>query len=445
MNSSTMFNSRHFLKNTTDLKGFQNKEIDVISNKYFVKVNSDFDIQHISKLIYQPIHKEFYYNAQAYPHVHLNDCTRGSIYKDYVIPTAAYKFTINDGYALVETNNKKISLTEYTDQIDRLVADEINNIYKNHDHVVLSYSGGIDSMAMLSYIIAGGFLSRTTILTHQNFVQKPEHPSLISNNPIRYKALEDVLELVSDLGAKIIKISVDDTDLINAFNNKNFIQASCYTVAKALTYFNNTAFLFGHHGNQSLIKHWIFIDQLLLHGLIGESEVQQFLDKKNYYATAWTNYDVNRDRIPLDCSPLLVRLWPELNGFNGNTLYSPLGSGLELCRDIDFRTVELNDILNATVGRTLISRNVGTMLDKYISTDGSGDGDGGTDKMIDRSCFDEKLFKIPDNINHDLTGYNWLQENLKRPRISTHNLSSLTVLHHLSELHNKFGWQRTNY
>ena len=85
------------------------------------------------------------------------------------------------------------------------------------------------------------------------------------------------------------------------------------------------------------------------------------------------------------------------------------------------------------------------MLDKYIITESIGDGDAFADRTFDRSQFNENLFKIPNNINHNLTGYNWLQENLKRPGISSHNLLSLAALHHLSELHNKFGWQRTNY
>jgi hypothetical protein len=440
-----MFNSKYFLKNTNNFEEFQNKEIDFLSNKYFVKINSNFDIQHVSKLIYQPINEHFYYNATFYPLVDKTDFTKGSIYKDYVIPTAAYKFTIDNGCVSVATNSKKISLTDYVDQIDQLVATEIDHIYKNHNHVVLSYSGGIDSMVLLSYIIAGGFLSQTTILTHQNFVQDSEHPGLISNSPARLQALEDVLDLTSGLGAKIIKISVDPADLIKALDSKNFIQSTCYTATKALTYFNNTAFLFGHHGNQALLHKDIFIDQLLLNGAIGESEVQQALDKKNYYVTSAADYDVNRVRLPLEYCPLLLKQWPQLNGYNNNTTYSPLGVKLELCRDIDFRTVDLYDILDAKVPRTLISKNVGTMLDKYIITESIGDGDAFVDCMVDRDQFDENLLKIPDNINHDLTGYNWLQENLKRPSISGLNLLSLAALHHLSELHNKFGWQRTNY
>jgi len=441
-----MFNSRYFLKNATKSEIFQNKEIDFVSNRYFVKIDPYFDIQHVSNLIYQPINESFYYNATSYPSMDKTDFTKGSIYKDYVIPTAAYKFTIKDESVSVDTDSNKISLTDYVDQIDQLIADEINKIYKNHDHVVLSYSGGVDSMVLLSYIIAGGFLSQTTLLTHQNFVQLPEHPGLISNSPDRRQALEDVLDLTSSLGAKkIIKISVDHTDLINAFNMKNFVQCSCYSATKALTYFNNTAFLFGHHGNQSLLHKDIFIDQLLLDGLIGESEVQQALDKKNYYVTSATTYNVNRARIPLEYCPLLLKQWPELTGYNNNTTYAPLGVKLDLCRNIDFKTVDLYDILDAKVPRALISKNVGTMLDPYIINESIGDGDAFIDWMLDRDQLNENLLEIPNNINHNLTGYNWLRENLKRPSISSYNLLSLAALHHLSELHNKFGWQRTNY
>jgi len=85
------------------------------------------------------------------------------------------------------------------------------------------------------------------------------------------------------------------------------------------------------------------------------------------------------------------------------------------------------------------------MLDKYIIDESIGDGDAFIDWMLDRNQLTDNLLKIPNNINHNLTGYNWLQENLKRPNISGLNLLSLAALHHLSELHNKFGWQRTNY
>jgi hypothetical protein len=438
-----MFNSRYPIPvDITPGEIFQNKEIDSVKNKYFVTVSHEFNIKHMSTLIYQPVEEYIYTSAINYPFTTRLDFTQGSFYQDYIIPSPAYKFVASDTNITVSTNCKKISLDNYLTQLDQAITDQIKSIYRTHSSVVLSYSGGIDSIVLLSYIMAGGFLSKTTLLTHNNLFQDSTHPAIISNNPCRVKALCAALDMATDQGAKVFKLDITNQDYVDIFNSRDFNHLRCYTVSKALSCFNNTAFLYGHHGNQSLLHKNIFIDQLLLQGLIGETEVQDAVDKNNYYVTSATDYDTTSFRTPLEHHPLLMSPWHDLNGYQDNTVYSPLGSVLELVRDIDFNTVTLDDILNANAGRKLINKNVGSALDHFVITEGVGDGDGISYTMFDRKNFDQTLLSIPNNINHNLTGQSWLEETLKKDSISSYNLLTLKLLHQLSDLHDQFGWKK---
>jgi hypothetical protein len=440
-----MFNSRYPIPvNITPGEIFQNKEIDSVKNRYFVTVLPEFNVKHISKLIYQPVNEYIYTSATSYPFTTRLDFTQGSFYQNYVIPSPAYKFVASDTNITVLANRKKISLDTYLTQLDQVIADQIKSIYRTHSSVVLSYSGGIDSMVLLSYIMAGGFLSQTTLLTHNNLFQDSTHPAIISNDPRRVAALDAALNMATDQGAKVFKLDITDQDFVDIFNTRDFNHLRCYTVSKALSCFTNTAFLYGHHGNQVLLHKDIFIDQLLLQGVIGETEVQDALDKNDYYVTSATNYNINSRRTPLEHHPLLMLPWHELSGYQGNTVYSPLGFMLESVRDIDFTTVTLDDILNANAGRKLITKNVGSALDHLIIAEGVGDGDSISYTMFDRKNFDQNLLNIPNNINHNLTGQSWLEETLKKDSISSYNLLTLKLLHQLSDLHDQFGWKKFN-
>jgi phosphopantetheine adenylyltransferase len=439
-----MFNNRYPFP-AQNIKGdFQNREIDSMKNYYFASTTPTFDLKHISDMIYHPINQDVYYNSSEYPREKYYNFLKGSIYKDYVIPTSAYKFTVNDNYVSITNERKKISLTEYVSQIDQAFKEEINKIYTKHGSAVLSYSGGIDSIVVLSYIIAAGLLPYTTIITHENKVQNANHPDLISNNPDKIKALDETLALLSSRGAQVIKLDVTDQDLFDAYNNGNYFYSSCYTVTTALKRFNNTAFIFGHHGNQSLLHKDIFIDQILLLGLVGTEEIQKKIDKKNYYTYTLSKYNVNRTLTTLDYHFFNIRYWEELSGYQNNTVYSPLGAKLELCRSIDFSTVDVDVILNAKVARELITKNVGTLLDDYILREGINDGDVPIDKLVERKYFKDEIFQISDNINHNITGRSWLEDRLSREYITTFNLSSLKALQHLSGLHEYFGWAPLN-
>jgi hypothetical protein len=439
-----MFNSRYPIPvNITPGEIFQNKEIDSVKNKYFVTISPEFNVKHMSKLIYQPVKEYIYTSAVSYPFTTRLDFTQGSFYQNYVIPSPAYKFIASDTNVTVSSNRKKISLDTYLTQLDQAITDQIASIYRTHSSVVLSYSGGIDSMVLLSYIIAGGFLSRTTLLTHNNLFQDSTHPAIISNDPRRVAAMDAALDMATDQGAKVFKLDITDQDFVDIFNTRDFNHLRCYTVSKALSCFNNTAFLYGHHGNQALLHKDIFIDQLLLQGTIGKIEVQNAVDKNDYYVTSAANYDVN-SRTPLEHHPLLMLPWHELSGYQGNTVYSPLGFMLESVRDIDFTTVTLDDILNANAGRKLITKNVGSALDHLIIAEGVGDGDSISYTMFDRKNFDQNLLNIPNNINHNLTGQSWLEETLKKDSISSYNLLTLKLLHQLSDLHDQFGWKKFN-
>ena len=438
-----MFKDQYILQEKLPDGVYYNVEPSPLSNFIFIKnPETNFSIKKTSELTYQPLCEKIYYQPGNFPYFEI-DIRRGCFYEDCYIPPNAFTFHCKDNVVNVKSKpDNYITLAQYTEILYQKVKEKVKNILDNHDHIVLLYSGGIDSMTVLSFIIAMGGLPKTTIVNFDNFFVN-EHPDLVRNSKTKSKSIDDLKKLLHRKCKDFIRTPVGNDDWLWATNNGSYSHMKSYLSTTAMRMFNNSAVIAGNHGNNALFHYEYYFDWILESSPDIEKtklELQEIFKNKKLYMNSFFSYDVNKELMPLRyCKQQLHKFWEELGGLNRNSFYNPLEVDLKLCRTVDMQTVKPIDVMDCRVGREIINRNVGTMLDEFIIHRGEKDGDNYEKKSFHRSKFNPTLFEIPENITHNKFGKQWLQDLLNQEIIETNTIQSIKVLQHISKIHKKLG------
>ena len=311
-----------------------------------------------------------------------------------------------------------------------MLKKHISNILAHHDKIVLCFSGGIDSLVLLSFIESFGTIDKTLLVNYENYFVD-NHPDLLRNN--QYKS--DTLKRISlSFPNNFIKCNITDYDWLRCANYGNFTELKLYATSTIMHKFPHHAVITGHQGDKTLLHDVIWIDQLLLHNENNKDKFIDLLQNKKLYMNNFLNYDTNKKFSKLKNYTLHLKHWNELNG----VFFNPLGIDTRLCRRIDISTLTLEDILDARVAREIIYRNVGKKYDDFITHQGNLDGDNYSKKFFNKKDFNADIFVIPANINHNENGLNWLKELLKNNSIETNTLTSLKMIQYISKIYNRF-------
>ena len=390
---------------------------DLMINKFLVNHNEI--ITDISALKNKQLCRDIYFRPSNAPLVTVADADQGSCFEGYTIPTASFIYTKDSAGISYTKQATNLALSSYTDQVWNDINNTIKQIYQRHNEVTLCYSGGIDSMVLLSYIMAQGLLPRTNIICFENHTQDNE---LALHNNIENK--EKVTGLLKKLESQVksitwITITVDD--IADSFNNGNLEHLKCYSTNSILQKYKDTAFIFGFHGNQVFLHKTVFVDELLLQGVIGIDEVERLLVTSTpFYTQSLLGYNIDKELVGVDRAHMLHKPWALLDHTNNNRVYSPIGSDLtfNLLRSLDFKTVSLNDVANVTVARGIINRNVTQELDDFIGVEGLYDNDILMDTMIPVSLLKQDLLVIPTELTHNQEGVDYINHELAQSKIS---------------------------
>ncbi len=144
-----------------------------LGDKIFVQVNNDdlYLTNDYKKLQHAQINKKVYLGigGVCIPFTDL-DCRRQSCFRNWFIPSASYRFSVTSDHVDVSLIKKDLSLDEYTHLMYDRVIENLKSIYSRHDRVYLHYSGGIDSLVCLSFILKLGLQKRTTLLYFTNII-----------------------------------------------------------------------------------------------------------------------------------------------------------------------------------------------------------------------------------------------------------------------------------
>lgn len=386
---------------------FQN--LDLNPKKFFINHDYSRLVTDICELKDQQLIKNLYYYPSLQVPLEYYIGT-SSVFKEYTIPTASHKFYPTDRGFRCDSVDKDITLDYYVDQVDQTIRQNIQQIYQDNDTVTLCYSGGIDSIVILSYIMSLDLLSKTDIVCFKNLTQERK------NIDVELAKEEKVLALLDQIRSEcngITWLTVTQDDFVYAVKNLDFRHAQCYVTSKLLRQYNNRAFVFGFHGNQILLHKNIFIDEIIK---VRPGARAEFLNStKDYYAQGMTNYVPPEHSPGIEYTHMMMRPWAELDNYQGNRVYGPIGSDLafNLLRQLDYSAIPVDVVTNALVARELINRN-SRSLAEYITTESLHDLDSFKFAKNFVSLLDLEKLNIPTNLNHDPDGLAYLTDALKK-------------------------------
>jgi hypothetical protein len=443
-----------------------------LGDKIFVQVHNDdlYLTNDYKKLQHVQITNKAYHSFLRIPFPGGLDCRLQSCFRNWFIPSASYKFLVTEDCVDVSLIKKDLSLDEYTHQMYDRVIETLKSIYAQHDRVYLHYSGGIDSLVCLSFIIKLGLQRRTTLLYFKNLPEilyqwEPESSFI---DTVKKHAIEKLFTDMADQMHSIISDSVSITDFLHQVNHGTFQDAQCYSTATMMQRYPDGAHIGGHLGNESLLHWHIYINDVLQAGhdieqikelskgpVYSQNHVLRLMISKienNGKAPGQIeNYDLNALSKTIDPTGCDQWLLPVMEFKHHNQtpraslnvgpvkFYHPLmdEDTSQLHRKLHWKDIDFSYLVDAKLARDIIKINVGNMLDQYITVDGLEVDSWGKSFMLPAEKINPKILQIPDNLNHDDNGVKWLRyvsKHVHTHGINTHNLISFKALDQLSKL-----------
>lgn len=415
---------------------YRNNDLD--TDKFFLGPSGNI-ITDISTLKYQPLNREIYFRPTNAPLVNVADSSLGTCFQGYTIPTASYIYTDTADGITCTRQATDLNLTDYTNLVHNNIRESIRKIYQDHNEATLCYSGGIDSMVILSYIINQDLLSRTNIICFENHSQSSS--MTMHNNQFNKEKVLGLLDKIKSQVKSIQWLTFGVEDIANSFNHGRLEHLKCYTTNALLQKFHNTAFLFGNFGNQILLHKSVYVDELILQGSLGKDDLIKFLSgNADIYMQSLYGYDVDKEKVGFERVHLLQKPWSLLDRINNNRVYNPIGSqqNFDLVRSLDFQTVTFNDLANATVARKIMNWNVDTELDEFVGVESGFDHDSLNSCMVPLSLLNLDLLTVPSTLTHCQEGVDYIYYELDRAKISgeiaVNTLTSIKMLNWLDQL-----------
>jgi hypothetical protein len=373
-------------------------------------------------LLNQPLSREIYFSPSYSPLIHVKDSRLGSCFENWMIPTAL-------------PHGQSVTLDHYQNQLYDLIQSAVKDVYRKHQMVYLALSGGIDSMVLLSFVLNLRLSQRTVLVVLENHTQSNKDCLHID-----MQRKQQLFALCSQLDMPMHYEIFSLADLANAANH-GLAEIKCYITHALLSRYRDQAWMFGFHGNQLLLHKEVFLDEILTAAPDKTLDVMNAIAQPEFYTQSLKHYDVQKIKHPLKYHHLLLKPWSALNGVNNNTLYAPIGAtdrAFDLCRQIDFGTVDPNVITNAAVARWIIDQNQQYWLQNYISTESTKDIDNLEHVNVPLNLLNSDVLTVPDKLVHHPEGHEWLLQEASRAKqcghIALNTLVSLKNLQWLASL-----------
>ena len=404
--------SSNLSKGTNIMSESQYINYDLTLNKFFV--NEDHIIILPDKNHYS-LNRKIYFQPSASPLVHVSDSELGSCFEQLTIPTASWIYNKNGARQKLPIDT---DLTSYTQKIYQNINQSIAKIYSEHPLVNLMYSGGIDSMVLLSYILKQGLGPRTRLICFENTTQP--HPSGLGTNNTKKFKVKDLYRKYQDQLHSIVWHSIDITHVVNAFNHGQLADIKCYATKTVLDQYHNSVFIFGHHGNQVLLHKSIFLDEIIIRQPNIRSNIQKLQIDNNYYTTSISEYQIPKEPIGVERRHFLIKPWSVFHGHRNNLIYSPIGSNenFQLTRSLDFTEIDPWTIMDATVAKDLIRQNVGNEFDMFMDTESLKENDNLETIQLPISELDPVALTIPPDLVHHPEGLDYLHHELGKAQFN---------------------------
>lgn len=364
--------------------------------------------------------EKIYYAPTKFPLISNYDMRRGTAWYDWKMIDFDQCFHYDNNtnkIMLDKCARPKISLTKYIEKLENMIGNNIEKIFDKDfaKPVYLAYSRGADSLCILSFLIKKNLMDRVKLINFSN---------TILNNGIAS------FELEKSLGFDVINLAINMDDLCKIINSKNYKTVLCYTTHTLMKKFPGSFFIFGWHGNQSLLHKEIFLEQI-------NKQVTT-----RGYCQSLDEWKPKSDATPLNEHCLVIKPWHELQGLYDCELFDPLGNEIifEQIRSIDWNNIDPHVISDAVVPRKIIHNNVNTLLDNLIIKENINEADAiHGDLEVPLAKLNKEIFEIDSTAYCNKQGVDWLLSEYNKS-LTKNTIKLNTVLGFL--LHNYLNISR---
>lgn len=253
---------------------------------------------------------------------------------------------LGDKVIFSKIQREKINLEDHILTCTNYISQEVKKIENYELPAVLSYSQGIDSLVILSYLHKYNYHKKVKLVHLQN-------PLGTIHN------LDFSLE--RQLGFEVEIIKFEEDDLYRLINKKDAKILRCYTTSWLLEKYSNYIVIFGHHGNP-VFGHYL--------SFLHETTKQTKLNREKIYSKSLYDYNLNlNDRYALSKHCHNIKPWDHVNSYYNGRLNNILEypALFDSVRSIDWTQVESGVIIDAEIARRIIHSNVGSLFDNLIT------------------------------------------------------------------------------
>lgn len=407
---------------TTERLLYNYQKTNGINHDIFIKIDGEvIQARTIEQLRVDPKIKydcDIGFGTHYYPFLDLVSCYK-SCWKDFVNTSCYEKFYLSNGYIYREdVPRRTIELSDYIKKVKITIENNFLKIIKRHSNknIILSYSKGIDSLLILSYIIKHKLTDKTKLIMIDNKFYQPGRKKL---DEVNYDFTKE-----KKLGLNIEKFSIDFNSYLTFVNQSCPFEFFNYQQASIAKTFKNDIVLTGFDGNSVLFhsERWLW--------QIGKKPTKENLYEKDIEFVDCENRDFL----------FMTQILPESRGWDTslyNNMESPM-TDLSLMKDLPF--VKIDDVdpnwfANAELSREIIHDNVGTLLDDIISNSGRTWVNHDPDLTIPLDKIDPEQVKLKISKRMKFSLYGNLlslrKKDIEKDVVSVRVLGRIKILNHL--------------
>ena len=325
-----------------------------------------------------------------------------TVFKDWVAPSFYTRFKEDQGFITTEIlSQNTIPLEQYIRIAKNKIENNIKNLFDNSKNMILLYSGGIDSILLLSYLIKYDRLKDTPLI-------------YCGNESLRDVHQQKQFHLEKSLGFDIEFINVSKQVLVDYANQSNPFKFRNYQSHWVAEKFKDKTILIGDEGNSVLMHKWEWLKRL------GKSPT-----KKNIYVTSCldqldlsTPTDIDYNTISF-IDPY-SRSWNNKEDFGH--LLSPISdlSLMQMLPFIDIRSMDPNFVGDAELIKSMIYDNVKHELDPLITTENYSWGMGSDPEHLQIKDLDKEMLEIDYKKRIETKGLVEMKYKIERAKLDGH-------------------------
>jgi hypothetical protein len=331
-------------------------------------------------------------------HTHL----KNTFFKDWTAPSFYVHFRESQGFIITETlPQHTIALEQYIQTARNKIENNVKNLFNNSKNMILLYSGGIDSILLISYLIKYNRLKDTLLIycyneNADNIIQQTQ------------------FHLEKSLGLNIESINVSKQVLIDYANQPDPFKFRNYQSHWVAEKFKNKTILIGNEGNSVLFHKWEWLKRL-----------DKPVTKKNIYVTSC--YDSVDWSTPIDLDYNTIsfidpysRSWN--NGGDFAHMLSPISdvSLMQMLPFVDIRNMDPNFVGDARLARTILYDNVKHELDSLITTENINWGICDSSQNLQIKDIDKNMLDINFKKRIETKGLIHMKHKIDRAKIDGH-------------------------